>query len=492
MKRFNGLNKNLIRNIKKGFITFVLVHNTFASLICADKMEETLKNYEMVEVVDNDKKIDPIINIEYDLSGEKDNEHVRKVHICLVNGDDYSFLNEMSNLEEIEIDDYRTLPIDEIDGSVFTKDINIIINNLNAASSFSEDKYSFLKDIDSIKRLYLTYGTHYNGSDRSGLNIESKFLESLDNIHILRLKVSDGLLYNYHDLKSLDRLELIGLPYDIAMLFSNEDLDELEAASVEVYTGDMEMVRKANNDIKRVVDCLNISPDASLNDKINAITSYIVNNYTYDPDVSEAIKNNTPHNNTKFYENGILTASLNSETQICGNYAAMFKALARSLGIEAYYVNSNNHAWNIVKTDDYYYIDPTFIDDDEIIVTETHEVYDPNLGDIPTGRILATTRKSVVINDALKVMDVDPKTYMTEFDLLSYSPDVIPIDVIKSNPELANARTRLMRDEKIYKKRDTIKTALLLYLISGGCSLMLIVDCIIYENKNKNKEKTLK
>ena len=437
-----------IYKLSKAALLLSFTLNTTGCLIGTGKLFESINDYNVVKEITNGDSINTIYDIKFDdnrfRSGKYSKEdlfHVREVKIKLYDGYDYTFLNDMPNLEKMVLMDYRSLPLEEIDGSIFAKNIIIEIISCSNAFTFSEEKYAFLKDIPSINTLILKNAKYYNTKRSGTINIESRFLESLHNIDNLTLYVNSKLFYNYKDLTFLDSLSLEGKPYDVAMFFSNKDLNILKDANVEVTTRDMDTLIKANNDIDKVIESLNILPSDGEKEKIDKILSYILKNYSYDPDVSKWIKEDKRYliDHYKFYGDGMLEGSLNGKTQICGNYAAMFAALAHSLDLKADYVCNHKHAWDLVKVgDNYYYIDPTILEKEEICYIEdiatpltsktdldvTHIIVEPNIRAISFEQAL---------NDG-NVGNYSSSGYMDDIsDPEHVSPIVLPVDLYTSN-----------------------------------------------------------
>ncbi len=536
-----------INKLTKGLFLLSLSLNTAGSLLGAGKTFEDVKIYRDMTDTKNHTYIDSIEKIVFDDNrvriygySKEDLMHAEFARVTLTNENDYSFLNDMQNLEKLIIDDFRTLPIDEIDGSNFSKDINIIIVNHNPSSSFSKDKYGFLKDIPSIDTLYLTteeeYASYSLYNDHTILhyiNIESEYLESLHNIHSLVLNTSIHLAYNYKDLKFLDRLTLIGEPYTTAIFFSNENLNELKEAGVEVITTNMDTLLDISRKIEQATNNIGVLPTDTEKEKIDKILLYILKEYTYDEEVSKLIKEERTDeiDHSPFYSEGYLDGALNNKTQICGNYAAMFAAMAHSLGLETNLVFNDNHAWDIVKVGEkYYYIDPTILDHTEIInqsvnyvpITTTtmdelgnvkefvryQAVYQENGEKISFEDLLSTkTIENFTSSNYMDDITATKDEHFQSLGIKHVDPNVIPYDVASKIEnmdicKLNNSNVKLERTLDIPKgeaminvyrsriKGDAIKS--LIFLIN----IALISGCIRKNSKDiseeKNKEKTLK
>lgn len=99
----------------------------------------------------------------------------------------------------------------------------------------------------------------------------------------------------------------------------------------------------------------NITDDMTEMQKIKVIHDWVCNNTVYDSDNVGERKN---HNDASILMN---------ESTVCEGYARMCNLLYNEAGIETYYVNNSNHAWNIVKLGSHYFhVDSTWDDGEEI------------------------------------------------------------------------------------------------------------------------------
>ena len=89
--------------LKKAYLTFNLIVLALSGLRATGNIFTTVNNYNMVQDIDDDKKIDAISEIEFDdnritLGSYSQNDllHAKEAHIRLTNENDYSFLNNIS------------------------------------------------------------------------------------------------------------------------------------------------------------------------------------------------------------------------------------------------------------------------------------------------------------------------------------------------------------------------------------------------------------
>lgn len=304
----------------------------------------------------DDGRTPMIRNYTYD-----DLAHAVDVTLTIDSLSDSDLLNYMPNVKNLWIHDNGNIDlIDNVDGSRLSDGIKIEVDPFH---SFDRNLWGFLEDIGDIDTLEV-----------SG-NIDGEYLQSLRQVHNLKLGYFSHFDFQYIDLTYLDSLTLGGNPYNISMLFSNELLNELEENGVEIYFThtDEETVRDINNQIDDIVDSLEISEDATDQEKLNAVLTYVLCEYEYDSAVSDAIHNygiDSEENLNAMSEHmgnhsSSLEIALEEDTLVCADYADITSVLLRRLGVESYVVNSSGHAWNAVKIGDYYYfVDATWLDND--------------------------------------------------------------------------------------------------------------------------------
>ncbi len=292
--------------------------------------------------------------------------HVTKATIVITDNYDYDFLNYMPNLEELNIFDNSTgEKLANIQGSVFTKNIKISVTGQGGVS-FSKERYGFIGDIEQIDSLTI-------GAEDMAINIDSEFLHSLKQIKNLSLGL--GIMTNLQnvDFTNLDSLELIASPYDVAMYFSNEDLSKLEAAGVKLIIPNRQQVESINDRIDSIVRDFNLPSNATDQEKLNAILVYVLENLTYDQEISQMVESGNLDLNSnsmirnRFYGEGEMTAVFENSTQICGNYTALVYRLCKAVGLKSFNLKGKNHVWNAVKVGDYYYyVDATWLDGETV------------------------------------------------------------------------------------------------------------------------------
>lgn len=93
-----------------------------------------------------------------------------------------------------------------------------------------------------------------------------------------------------------------------------------------------------------------ITKDMNEREKIQVITSYVIENYKYK--VTKVFESNEEP----------LSSTIKNKGGVCASSAYLANQLFRKAGIESFEVTSSNHAWNIINLDGkYYYLDATNI-----------------------------------------------------------------------------------------------------------------------------------
>ena len=433
----------------------------------AKKLNTLVKYYEFnIKPINEIEKIDFNDNrIHFSNEYTKDDlMHASKVTINLLDDKDYSFINEMPNLEELIINDYsKDNNLDEIDGINFQNQINIIINKMDMQSSFTENKFLFLKDIPYINSLEL------NNSP----NIESRFLESLTNVHNLTLDVDKYFCMNFKDLYFLESLYIKGKPYNISMFLSKDDLFLLSEAGVKFETDDIESLTKITSKIDNIVRNLKIDKNDTDSNKVDKVITYVINNSDYSEEVKNNISDLSKVDFNQFYGGGYLTGFLINNSQICGNYTAAVTSILHSLDIECYNMFSNNHCWNIIKLDgEFYYFDPTLLDSTTVNLLLSKE---DNI--VLTSEEIFNNQEYSYLKEYFSWYKVNPKEKNKSEDG-AHIPVFIPADVALENKELLQTVmiNTLIKPANITDAIRNLKGKLLKEIIGINISCIMIMS----------------
>ena len=344
----------------------------------------------------------------------KDLSRVETVGVVLKKGCNYDFINNLTGLKNLNI--YEHDPgnyFDNIDGSKLPEDlsIDILSYGYNGTYTFSYEKFPFIKDVKNIKSLTV-------GRDSCGYDFSSSYLSSLDNVEEITINIDEFSAITDFNLNTtnLKKLTIKGKPYDIAMFITGNDLKNLNSLGIQLEIENADKVNKLINELDEVYNSIGIDENDSTIDKMDKILIYILNRFTYDPKVNEAAEIGEKADTTKFYNEGELYGSLNNDTQICGNYAAMMYTLCRRAGINNYFLASVNHAWNAVEIGDYYYyVDPTWLDGSTFIeyVPDYNHVIDDYVPTKIVERTAAELIESREYLECLKWYLVDPANFIS-------------------------------------------------------------------------------
>ncbi len=435
------------RSIKKLIKKTVLVGMMATTIGCSkpDNIEENI-NTNVTQTSETEYNVKGIYNVKYDDSREVSNKclddinHITEMTVCFMDGNDYSFINNMPNLKKLVILDTNFDPAltENIDFSRFDN-LDITIYTDRDIVDFNELRYGFLKNIKSIDNLLL-------GNPTSTISVDSKFLESLKNVHNLSMGINEITNYDYTDLTHLDSLKLFGFAYDIAMYFTLDDIENLKKVGVQVTVSEPEKLDCLLKELKNTIIDLNIPKDASDVEKINKILGYVIEKCKYDSEIS---LNTSTYGNSniwasKFYSSGMMTGVFDNSTQICGNYASYLNALLHNASIESYYVSSDTHAWNIVKIGDYYYyLDSTVLDHDNSILTSVYMnidgdniYYSPVYENMSAENVFSTLNQGYI--NQLKGYLTDPTTEYSLTYNINHIPAGVSLIDIPDTEEVAN------------------------------------------------------
>lgn len=259
--------------------------------------------------------------------------------------------------------EYLTMLIKTTDTSVLQqiKELkgikNLSISTFDTLELTAKD-FSFLQNSDGITGLSLY-----------GFIPEPGIIESLTHLKKLQLQTDGNYKIDFTKLTFLDVLDFpTAGPYDVAVDLTSDEYYTLVKNGVSITFDEPEelaIYEKVTDELDDIVASLNVNQNSTDQEKLDAILIYVLDNLTYDPEISEALKNEMEHDDlTKsFYKGGQLYGALEKETAICGNYTALTNALAERLGINTYYLKSNTHAWSLVEVEgEQYYVDPTWLD----------------------------------------------------------------------------------------------------------------------------------
>ncbi len=236
----------------------------------------------------------------------------------------------------------------------------ITVNSLKGIEKLKSLKYLFMSDIsvqniDELRHL----------KNLRELTINGSFIEDLSPIENLKLEYLD--VDDNYNLKSLDPVTKINTlttlwAANCEMAYSEKLVNFVDKNDISSN------VSKKGLTIKKKVGSLAdklVRNGMSDEEKIGTIIKYICDNmeYTLPPDGGDE--------NTYDYEYNELLDKYNDKALdyalkgqgCCANYAALTHALLSEAGIDTFCISGEEHIWNLVETDGYYYwLDTTWID----------------------------------------------------------------------------------------------------------------------------------
>ncbi len=277
------------------------------------------------------------------------------------------FLNYCENIEQLSlyVESLSTSNIKSLKGFKFLKEISLVAT----IDYIPKEERFVIPTVNSIDFAFLRNCPNLESLTISGMGIEPGVVEGLTTLKTLSIDTDENYDIDFSKLTFLDELEFfLEKPYTLAKDFTLEEYKTLIDNDVNVVFAEeeyLEMFLKINKKLATIVDSLNLTPESTDQEKLDAILIYTLDNLKYDPDISKMIKNNEnlAGKSSQFYQEGVLYGALEMDTVICGNYAALVDALASRVGLKSYYAKSTNHAWNIAEVEGkLYYVDSTMLD----------------------------------------------------------------------------------------------------------------------------------
>lgn len=143
-----------------------------------------------------------------------------------------------------------------------------------------------------------------------------------------------------YELDNLCYLDICESPF-----ISDELVDYLNGKGI-IHTIDGDKLKIVDEVDKVLSEIINES--MSDEDKIKAITQYVIETYKYDKYRAD-VSNEYP-----------LTSFLGAKRGVCASYAYLTNVLLRKADINSYEIVSDDHGWNVIELDGkYYYLDTT-------------------------------------------------------------------------------------------------------------------------------------
>jgi len=265
----------------------------------------------------------------------------------LDNDVNFEELNNYSSLENLIIRPY-ILKYEGLD-KIFlgVNDLELLELNIEVNKTNLTDKdIIFLNKIASLENVK---NFTYERLDKIGF----KYFKNKD---IAMLKIGNNEKFSITDYQNIEYLSNIDFGdmevYDVAIYFTLNDIFCYEDRGIKIvsdYPNFLEEIKSINEVLNTIIEEINISNNLSKQEIINKVLLYVINNYDYD------FMSYFKEIGTTYYNNGYLYGTFNDKKVVCGNYAAMFSALLKRVGIDVYFVMDDNHAWNLIGLDGKYY-----------------------------------------------------------------------------------------------------------------------------------------
>lgn len=286
-----------------------------------------------------------------------------ELSINVTTNEDLSFLNYCNNLKSLSIlfnNNSKIADLNSITELPNLENLSIVNFLSNDTYYINETNGKFILNSPKLKSLNLNF-----------CGIDPAIINKLNNIQMLSI---NSLCHpediDFYNLKKLNTVVLNGGLYDDPIYLDDNMINTLKNCNINIainnnsdYTLSDEM--KINEQLNNIVATLPINGKSSDHDKLNAVLYYVLSIYNYDPDV---IDNNQDIDYDKYYNNGKLYGALTRNNIICGNYSAIMQALLNRVGMNTHLLESSNHSWNMVKVNsEYYYVDATWLDEEEMI-----------------------------------------------------------------------------------------------------------------------------
>ncbi len=354
------MKEKIFNRITKMLVSLSLIFALFITLpvITVNANEET-DRYELTEIRNGEYKLEVFGNP--DLSSLA-NENVISAYFNNNNLQNISVIESFNKLEKLNFSNCESDDLTKIPYVESLKHLEFFYCNLKNISGIErftalETLYFSTVGIDDIGLVsHLTNLTdlaleYTNVSDLSPL-------EALNNLKIL--DVDDSLRVTSLDVvKKLTNLkQLYAKNYQMAL--TEDVIEHLKNNRIKTDLTIKDLDIK--NDVVAVFDSLKLD-NMSDTEKIDEITSYIVDNMTYDFHASDEWYENGNEKPLEEYNDNALEYALKG-VGCCRNYSAFLTVLLLKAGIDAYEVRNFDHIWNMVVLDGYcYWIDTIRIDE---------------------------------------------------------------------------------------------------------------------------------
>ena len=367
--RFNKIDLNNLKDpIKRAKVlvlgTLISV-NLYSGVTIEKAYSETKDSYSTEESIFDipecyKTQIEKECDITFDDSDYSSIYNIKSLSLNIKSEESLEFLKEFTNLKKLSL--------------CFETPNDYVLDTVPEISSLESLTIKAREDLEISEKINnLVFENNKNNIENlclSGIIIGPNVIESLPNLKNLKLEVSlsNDLDYSKLKINTLD-ISYYGA-YDIPIFLSRKDYIDLIDNEVNIQFGENELeYLEVLDKLDCIIESLELE-NKSDKEKVNSVICYILDNLQYDEDVQIAIENGEDLSplivGKGFYHDGNLKAALDYETQICGNYTALCKALLKELNIKSFYTLSETHSWNLIEIENTpYYVDTTYLDVNE-------------------------------------------------------------------------------------------------------------------------------
>jgi len=437
---------------------------------------------EEVTIPDNYQyRVREVANLDIDSPVKvKDLLKIKELSIITDSDLDLSWLNYCHNLEKVTFfvyDNGESLKALQCFDNLKHFDINFV--NLGNAENFDIESLKFINNSKSIVDMDISFTYGFRQTEILD------FIKDKNKITALTICAEDPSSYTLN-LAEYPNLKKINFgdagAYDLAIFLTNHKIQELYSRDIEIVCeeGVLDETIELNKELDNIIKKIDIKASDSDQEKINKILFYVLDNLEYDENIAYYNSNNIEHSDesAKFYQDGNLYGvfEMNGKA-ICGNYTALFQALSNRAGIESYYLLSHNHAWNLVNVDgEYYYMDTTWIDDEDTIVI--------TMGQNGESTTTVKTAKEKILNGE----EDDVKWYMMHPDVAKEYDQMNSHEVINM-PNNIIIQPYEKNDENIAQSKFKISINNKVWIVSGAVVVGILAGLGIAVKKKKDKRK---
>lgn len=303
---------------------------------------------------------------------------------------DFSDLKYFTNLTSLHIEN-NDINLEDIKYNTNLLDLHINNSKITNTSSIPNSIYSLTIQDSEIENQLLSIP--YNTKYLSLSNVPFNYLHLKNPLSLKKLSITGNCFLDINNLKecqNLEQLKLIRVPNvaNSSLLSSLVSLTSIELDDYAPIWLTKETYHELNLDNEQILNeiieldvlALDITANCKTEEEqIKAISTYILKKLSYDEEF-------TKQELTDYNDNPI-NYSLTKKESLCINYASLFTALTKRVGIDAYQIYSSTHTWNMFYQDEKtIFIDLTMLDTKTI--TTVLSTYSTKQIELPTNKTI--------------------------------------------------------------------------------------------------------